>query len=68
LNRVLVTYDHDFWAEAAHRQADGLDFPGVVLVTVRQTVIGPVASDLVLAATALDPEHMVGRIDATPFR
>jgi hypothetical protein len=67
LGRVLFTQDDDFLAEAAHRQAAGIAFPGVVYGHQLRVSIGICVRDLELIATISEPSELQGRVIHLPL-
>src|SRR4051812_35586900 len=59
LGCVLFTQDADLLAEAAHRQATGGTFAGVVYGHQQRVSIGQCVADLELLAGALEPLDML---------
>jgi predicted nuclease of predicted toxin-antitoxin system len=67
LNRILVTQDKDFLAEAARRQQVGQSFAGVVYGHQERLTIGQLVHDLELIAKVYEPEDMKDRVEYLPL-
>ena len=67
LNRVMVTQDEDFLAEAARRQQMAHTFSGVVYGHQEQLTIGQLVRDLELIAKVYEPEDMKDRVEYLPL-
>jgi hypothetical protein len=67
LGRVVFTNDSDFLAEAHHRQANGIQFAGVVYAHQLGPSIGECIRDLELLATAYEPPDMENRVEYLPL-
>jgi predicted nuclease of predicted toxin-antitoxin system len=67
LGRPLFTCDDDLLAEAKHRQAEGIDFAGVIYIRLLKISIGQCVRDLELIAKAGEPEDLRNHIQFLPF-
>ena len=67
LGRLLVTQDQDFFAEAAARQANGIDFTGIIFVRQHAASIGQIVRELELIAQAGEPEDFRNGIEYLPW-
>ncbi len=67
LGAVLFTQDRDFLVEAAHRQAAGIPFAGVIFAEQLGVTVGQCVNDLELLAKVYDPIDMLNRVDYVPF-
>ena len=64
---MLFTEDADFLAEAAHRQATGLAFAGVIYIHQLHLDIGRCIADLEVIAKASDPPEWVDHVAYLPL-
>ena len=67
LGRLLVTQDEDLLREGARRQAERLDFSGIVYAHQLRITIGQMVGDLELIATATSQHEWRGRIEYLPI-
>jgi hypothetical protein len=67
LGRILFSQDDDLFAEAARRQAAGINFGGVVYVHQQRLAIGQIVSDLHLIAEICMPEDLANRVEYLPL-
>lgn len=67
LSRVVFSRDEDFLAHAAHRQAAGIPFAGVVYAHPLPALIGQCVNDLELIASVYDPVDMANRVEYLPL-
>lgn len=67
LQRVVFSQDQDFLAEAAARQAQGIDFIGVIYARKSRMSIGDCVRDLELIATACDLNEFFSRVQYLPL-
>jgi hypothetical protein len=68
LDRLMVTQDKDFLAEADRRAARGRAFAGIVFASQIATPIGRMISDLALIANAGMPGEFADRVTFLPLR
>ncbi len=68
LNRVLVTFDTDFLAEARRRQFASIDFPGIVFSRQTQVEPGQWIEHLELMAVCINPEDALNQVFYLPLR
>lgn len=68
LGRVLFSQDEDLLREAAHRQAGGVRFAGVIYLHQGVLTFGQTIHDLELIAKVYEPEDMVDRVEYLPLR
>ncbi len=57
--RVLFTFDQDFLVEATTRQADGIEFAGVIYAHPLQISVRRCLDDLEIIAKAGEPEDLL---------
>lgn len=67
LGRVVFSRDKDFLAHAAHRQAAGIPFAGVVYAHQQGAAIGVCINDLELIAKAYGPPDMENHVEFVPL-
>jgi hypothetical protein len=67
LSRVLVTFDQDLLAEASHRQAEGIEFAGVVYAHPLRVSVGVCIEGLELVALASAPDELANRVQYLPL-
>lgn len=67
LGRVLFTQDDDFLAEANHRQAEDMDFFGVIYAHKLRVSVGDCIRDLEIIAKAANPEELANRVQYLPL-
>lgn len=67
LGRVVFSRDEHFLAHAAHWQAAGTPFAGVVYAHQQGATIGVCISDLELIAKAYDPPDMENHVEYIPL-
>jgi hypothetical protein len=68
LGRLLFTQDEDLLAEGARRQAQGVDFVGVVYAHQLKVPIGQCIEHLEIIAVIGEPEEFVNRVEFLPLR
>ena len=56
LGRLVFSQDRDFLVEAQHRQAEGINFPGVIYARQFRVTVGDCIRDLEIIAKAGNPE------------
>lgn len=66
LNRILLTQDKDFLAEAAARQRTGLAFAGIVYAPQVRLTIGKIVQDVELIAKVFDPPDVANAVIYLP--
>jgi len=67
LGRVLFSQDVDLLRIAAARQADGIEFAGLVYIHQLNATVGQCVNDLCLIAEVGNPGQMVGRVQYLPL-
>lgn len=67
LERVIVTQDEDFLAEAARRQSVGDRFAGIAYAHQMMISIGQLVRDLDLMSQVYDPSDMENRVEHLPL-
>jgi hypothetical protein len=67
LNRVLVSQDEDFLAEATRRQRDNIPFNGVFYAHQLGITIGRFINDLEVLALCGEPEDYANRVEYLPL-
>ena len=67
LQRIVFSQDQDFLAEAKHRQAEGISFPGVVYARQLRVSIGDCVRDLEIIAKVGSPEDFTNRVQYLPL-
>ncbi len=67
LGRIVFSQDEDFPIEAARRQAERIDFAGVIYARQTSASIGDCIRDLELIAQATDPEDWLNQIQYLPL-
>ena len=67
LGRVLFTRDDDFLMEAAHHQASGVPFAGVIYAHQTRVTIGTCIDDLELLAKVYEPSDIAQRVEYLPL-
>ena len=67
LGRVLFTRDDDLLAEATRRQADGVDFAGVIFARQKRVSIGTCVRDLEIIAVAGELDELRNRVTYLPI-
>lgn len=67
LGRVLFSRDDDLIAEAVRRQRMGIAFSGVVYAHQLRVSIGATVDQLLLIATAGDPEDLANTVQFLPL-
>lgn len=67
LQRVLFSQDDDFLAEARSRQANNLDFVGIVYVHKLSISEGDCIRDLEIIAKAAQREELYNRVQYLPL-
>jgi hypothetical protein len=67
LGRVLFSQDEDFPIEAARRQAEGIDFAGVIYARQTAMAVGDCVHDLELIAKVAEPEDYFNQIQYLPL-
>ncbi len=67
LGRPLFTFDDDLLAEANRRQAEGIEFAGVIYAKPLRVSTGDCVRDLEIIAKAGEPEDLKNQIQFLPF-
>ncbi|ASC69920.1 hypothetical protein XM38_008500 [Halomicronema hongdechloris C2206] len=67
LGRVLFSQDEDFPIEASRRQAEGIDFAGVIYARQTAVSVGDCVRDLDLIAKVAEPEDYFNQIQYLPL-
>lgn len=67
LQRILFTQDEDFLAEANRRQAQGVNFTGVIYAHQLLVTIGDCIRDLEIVAKAGNPEEFANQVQYLPL-
>jgi Domain of unknown function (DUF5615) len=67
LGRIMFSQDEDFLIEAARRQAEGIDFIGVIYARQTAASVGVCIHDLELIAKATDIEDCFNQIQYLPL-
>ena len=67
LQRVLFTQDDDFLAEANYRQAENIDFAGVIYAHKLRVSVGDCIRDLEIIAKAASYEELVNSVQYLPL-
>jgi predicted nuclease of predicted toxin-antitoxin system len=67
LGRVMFSQDEDFPIEAARRQAEGIDFAGVIYARQTAVSVGDCVRDLELIAKVAEPEDFFNQIQYLPL-
>ncbi|HAX86594.1 MAG TPA: hypothetical protein DCY91_10055 [Cyanobacteria bacterium UBA11370] len=67
LGRVIFSQDEDLPMEAYHRQAEGINFSGVIYARQNQVSIGDCVRDLEVIAKVSNPEDCANRIYYLPL-
>ena len=67
LNRVMFSRDRDFLIEANRRQAQGINFSGVIYAHQQRVNIGDCIKDLELIAKLGEPEEFANRVQYLPL-
>lgn len=67
LGRVIFSQDEDLPMEAYHRQAEGINFSGVIYARQNQVSIGDCVRDLEVIAKASNPEDCTNRVYYLPL-
>ncbi len=67
LGRVLFTQDADLLAEASRRQRESSAFLGIIYAHQLEVTIGQCVRDLVLIATAGEPDDFANRVEFLPL-
>jgi len=67
LQRVLFTQDEDFLAEANRRQAEGINFYGVIYTHKLIVSIGECVRDLEIIAKACERSEFANRVQYLPL-
>ena len=67
LGRVIFSQDEDLPMEAYHRQAEGINFSGVIYARQNQVSIGDCVRDLEVIAKVSNPEDCANRVYYLPL-
>ncbi|HAG84476.1 MAG TPA: hypothetical protein DCL61_25800 [Cyanobacteria bacterium UBA12227] len=67
LGRVIFSQDDDFLTEAHRRQAEGINFAGVIYTHQRNVSIGDCVRDLEVIAKASNPEDCANCVYYLPL-
>lgn len=67
LGRALVTSDKDFLIEAEKRQAQGVEFAGVIYTHPLRVSVRACIDDLEIIAKAGEPEDLTNRLQFLPL-
>lgn len=67
LQRVILSQDEDFLAEASRRQQQSMNFSGVIYAHQQNITIGVCIRDLEIIAKASTPEDFTNRVQYLPL-
>lgn len=67
LQRVMFSQDQDFLAEARYRQAEGVNFAGVIYARQLIVSIGVCIRDLEIIAKVCELEDLANRVEYLPL-
>ena len=67
LGRVMFSQDRDFLIEAQRRQAEGINFAGVIFARQSRISIGDCIRDLEIIAKAGNPEDLANQVQYLPL-
>ncbi|WP_204101863.1 MULTISPECIES: DUF5615 family PIN-like protein [Spirulina sp. CCY15215] len=67
LRRVLFSRDRDFLIEADRRQAEGINFAGVIYAHQQRVSLGDCIRDLELMGKAGNPEEFINQVQYLPL-
>lgn len=67
LGRVMFSQDEDLPFEGYRRQAEGIEFAGVIYARQKLVSIGDCIRDLELIAKASDPEDFINHVQYLPL-
>jgi len=67
LGRVMFSQDEDFPIEAVRRQAEGIDFAGVIYARQTAVSVGDCVRELELIAKVAEPEDCFNQIQYLPL-
>jgi len=67
LGRLVFSQDRDFLVEARRRQAEGIDFPGVIYARQFRVAVGDSVRDLKMIAKLGNPQEFANQVIYLPL-